>query len=130
MSIFPPTTNRTVLILVVVGCLGLAYLFLRSLWTYFQGDMVSTPWAPLFFGVLTTGLWRLTEWSRRVLTLCVVIMVILVPISFMNPLHPSKFQDPGSNLEFIYQVFVPSLAALLYVYALGRYRDQFRRKYW
>jgi hypothetical protein len=57
-------------------------------------------------------------------------MVILVPINIMNPMNSAESRNPRTTFEYMYQVFTPSLIALVYVYALGRYREQFRRKYW
>lgn len=81
-------------------------------------------------GVLILGLWRVTEWARLSLTVIVLAGAVVVPVGIINPFAAMDWINPPTVWELAVQVYVPCLVAVVYVFALGRFKGEFRRQAW
>ena len=147
MQLLPPTHNKTLRVLVIVGCTllccPLAVLIVGLFSRLFPGhgleytggeDTIEAllpllPIALLAWFILS--LWRLTEWFRKFLTIIVVASSILFPLALINPYAAMEM---GGNIPpvtvLVLKFYAPFLGALSYVYVLSRYRREFRKKIW
>jgi protein-S-isoprenylcysteine O-methyltransferase Ste14 len=129
-KLLPPTKNLTLILLVVVGCAALALLFYVTLAAFLSGSGLPLPIVPALVAILMLALWRLTDWARKLITIAIVILAIVVPIGTINPFFAMEVESPPPVGELAIGVYVPVAIGLLYAYLLGRYRSEFRKRFW
>ena len=130
MTLLPPTKHKLLSALVIAGCVAMTIPFALSLNAYVKGTAGPIPFGPLIFTALIIGLWRLTEWARKTVTFLTVVCAIIVPIGVVNPFNVLDMKTAPLLLSLVLQVYLPAIAALIYVYGLSRFKDQFRKKIW
>jgi hypothetical protein len=147
MNLLPPTHNKTLIVLVILGCTllccPLAFLILILLEGLFPGVESTgggTNYYILFLlipivwlGVFILYFWRLSEQLRRFLTAIVIAAAFIVPFSIISAMcdMDEPIDTSMNSLIDIYdvlKVFAPFILALIYVYLLSRYRDDFRKR--
>jgi hypothetical protein len=95
-----------------------------------SGNAVPMPVVSTLLAILLVGLWRLTEWARKVLTGAVVLLAIIVPVGIINPFAAMDMAEPPPVGQLAIWLYIPCAVGLVYVYLLGRYRSEFRRQMW
>jgi hypothetical protein len=128
MNILPPTENTTLSILIIAGCTFMANLLYNSTVAYISGYDGLFPTVPVFLAILILGLWRLTEWARKILTGTIIVLSILVPLGEINPFNTLDLLVVPPVKVLAFTTYIPVAVALLYAYLIGRYRSEFRNK--
>ena len=95
-----------------------------------RGNGDPLPILPVILGTLILGLWRLTEWARKTITAFAIVGALIFPIGIINPFLAMDLRDPPPVETLALAVYTPCLAALLYVYSLGRFQGEFRKGFW
>ncbi len=127
MKFLPPTNNKVLLWIVMFGCFFLSLLLYKSVLVYIKGHAGIIPIPSFLTLILLVGLWRVTEWARKTITILVVMSAIIVPIGIINPYNAMEMQNPPSVWYIAVITYLPIAGSLIYVFLLGQYRDHFRR---
>ena len=126
-ALLPPTNNQKLLFLILVGCSFIGLAFIQTLSVFLEGDVGTIPIGPLIFSVLFVGLWRVTEWARKLTTSAVIALSLFLPLGIINPFNAMEILNPPPVWILAGKTLLPALVALLYCYAIGRYKDCFRK---
>ena len=124
----PPTKYNTLKILVIFGCGILGYPLYHAIVKVLSGQLELNITMPILL-ILIIGLWRLTEWARITITVLVLFISITLPVGIFSPFGAmGEMIDPPPVLELALKIYIPIALSILYVFLLGRYRSEFRKK--
>ena len=76
------------------------------------------------------GLWRLVSWARRVAMTLLILTVLILLGAFASPMGADDMVRAGHNpwVIFFLIVYPVIFLALLAIYALGKNKDEFRKR--
>ena len=101
MTLLPPTQNKPLIFLTIIGCLFIGFPLYLACAAYLGGHTGPVPVVPFFLLLFLIGLWRLVDWVRKTLTAVVVVYSILAPVGIINPFAAMDMADPPPVNELL-----------------------------
>ena len=124
MNLFPKTKIRILRYTVLIICIGLAYLLIKSI---ILGGIYRYIFALLFLLPILVGLWLLKEPARLIANGIIIFASIVVPFGLINPFAAINAPDPNfpSVWELSISIFPWVIIGLVVAHILGKYKSEF-----